>query len=107
MRLNGSVQITRNHDQSYALVYAPFGTDPGERPARRFDRSRDLEQFLAGPLQVARREILAALVALDRHGCCVLSEIWLSSDDVTRHGLGSVWARGAMPGALVGAPALA
>jgi hypothetical protein len=107
MRLNGSVQITRSHNQSYTLVYAPFGSDRGERPARRFDRSRDLEQFLAGALRIPRREILESLIALDRHGSAVLSEIWLSSDEVTRHGLGSVWARGAMPGALIGAPALA
>jgi len=84
MRLNGSVQITRSSDSTYALTYAPLGACPGERPARGFDRARDLEQFLAGPLRVARREILAALIALDRNGSYRIAEIWLSPDEVAR-----------------------
>lgn len=60
---------------------------PGERPARRFEGARELEQFLVGPLRVARREILAALVALDRNGSYLISEVRLSPDEVTRHGL--------------------
>ena len=84
MRLNGSVQITRGSDSSYALTYAPLGAGPGERPARRFDHARDLERFLAGPMRVARREILAALLALDRNGSYVIAEIWLSPDELAR-----------------------
>jgi hypothetical protein len=63
VRLNGSAQIIRSSDSSYTLTYTPLGAGPGERPARRFEGARDLERFLAGPLRVARREILAALVA--------------------------------------------
>ena len=87
MPLNGSVQITRGSNSTYTLTYAPLGADPGERPARRFEGARGLEQFLAGPLRVARREILAALVALDRNGSYLISEVRLSPDEVTRHGL--------------------
>jgi hypothetical protein len=54
MALNGSVQITRGSNSTYTLTYAPLGADPGERPARRFEGAQELEQFLAGPLRVAR-----------------------------------------------------
>jgi len=83
-RLNGSVQITRSSDSSYTLTYVPLGAGPGERPARRFEGTRDLERFLAGPLRVARREILAALVGLDRNGSYLIAEVWLSPDELTR-----------------------
>jgi hypothetical protein len=83
MRLNGSVHITRSPDRGYSLAYAPFGADRAGRPARRFDDSRDLERFLAGPLGLARREVLAALAALDRNGSYVIWEIWLSVDEAT------------------------
>jgi len=84
VRLNGSVQIIRSSDSSYTLTYAPLGAGPGERPARRFEGARDLERFLAGPLWVARREILAALVALDRNGSYLIAKIWLSPDELAR-----------------------
>jgi len=61
-----------------------LGAGPGERPARRFEGARDLERFLAGPLRVARREILAALVALDHNGSYLIAEIWLSPDELAR-----------------------
>ncbi len=83
MKLNGSVRITRSPDRTYSLAYAPIGADRGGRPARRFDDSRELERFLAGPLRVARREILAALTALDRNGSYVIWEIWLSPDEAS------------------------
>jgi hypothetical protein len=84
VRLNGSAQIIRSSDSSYTLTYTPLGAGPGERPARRFEGARDLERFLAGPLRVARREILAALVALDRNGSYLIAEIWLSPDELAR-----------------------
>jgi hypothetical protein len=84
VRLNGSAQIIRSSDSSYTLTYGPLGAGPGERPARRFEEARDLERFLAGPLRVARREILAALVALDRNGSYLIAEIWLSPDELAR-----------------------
>jgi hypothetical protein len=84
VRLNGSVQIIRSSDSSYTLTHAPLGAGPGERPARRFEGARDLERFLAGPLRVARREILAALVALDRNGSYLIAKIWLSPDELAR-----------------------
>jgi hypothetical protein len=83
MKLNGSVQITRTPDRAYSLAYAPFGANRSARPARRFDDSWELERFLAGPLRLARREVLAALTALDRNGSYVIWEIWLSADEVT------------------------
>jgi hypothetical protein len=35
-------------------------------------------------LRVARRKILAALVALDRNGSYLIAEIWLSPDELAR-----------------------
>ena len=81
MKLNGSVHIMRGPDRSYSLAYAPIGANRDGRPARRFDDSRDLERFLAGPLRVARREILAALSALDRNGSYVIWDVRLSPDE--------------------------
>lgn len=83
MRLNGSVHITGSPDRGYSLAYAPFGADRGGRPARRFDDSRTLERFLAGPLGLARRDILAALAALDRNGSYVIWEVWLPAEQAT------------------------
>jgi hypothetical protein len=83
MRLNGSVHLTKSHDRSYSLAYAPLGVDLRQRGARRFDDSRELERFLAGPLRVARREVLEAMTALDRNGSYVIREIWLSADEAT------------------------
>jgi len=83
MRLNGSVHLTKSHDRSYSLAYAPLGVDLRQRGARRFDDSRELERFLAGPLRVTRREVLEAMTALDRNGSYVIREIWLSADEAT------------------------
>jgi hypothetical protein len=83
MKLNGSVHIMRGPDRSYSLAYAPIGAHRDGRPARCFDDSRELERFLAGPLRVARREVLAALTALDRNGSYVIWEVWLSPDEAT------------------------
>ena len=83
MRLNGSVHLTKSHDRSYSLAYAPLGVDLRQRGARRFDDSRELERFLAGPLRVARREVLEAMTALDRNGSYVIWEIWLSASEAT------------------------
>ena len=83
MRLNGSVQLTKGHDRSYSLSYAPLGGDLRSRRTRRFDDARELERFLTGPLRVARREMLEALTALDHNGRYVIREIWLSVDEAT------------------------
>jgi len=83
MRLNGSVHLTKSHDRSYSLAYAPLGVDLRRGRARRFDDSRELERFLAGPMRIARREVLEAMTALDRNGRYVIWEIWLSADEAT------------------------
>ncbi len=91
MRLNGMVHMTRNKDATYRVTYTPLGVPPTSCPSRIFPGWAELERFLAGPLRVEGREILAALEALSRNGNYCIYEVRLSEAEIREHGFGSAW----------------
>ena len=91
MRLNGMIHMTRNKDATYRVTYAPLGVPPTSCPSRTFRGWPELERFLAGPLRVEWREVLAALEALSRNGNYCIYEVRLSEEEIREHGFGSAW----------------
>lgn len=90
MRLNGMVHVTRKRDGTYMVTYTPLGVPLSCCLSRSFRDQKELEDFLADPLQIDRREITAALNALFRHGRYCVYEVWLSEEVMKGHGLGPV-----------------
>ena len=107
MRLNGSVHIARNKDRGYSLSYAPLGVASHTRPVRLFSDRRELCGFLADQLKVGNQQINTALGALFRNGSYSIWDVWLSEEEIAKHGLGPVWSIHSAPGSLSYHPALA
>ncbi len=83
MDIKGWAHITQHKDLSYSVTCAPLGVPCTDRPRRLVNR-RELEYFLAGPLQVDWREIQTAVTQLNRHGRYSILEVLLPEDELAR-----------------------
>jgi hypothetical protein len=83
MDIKGWAHLTQHKDLSYSLTCAPLGVPCTDHP-RHFDNRRELEYYLAGSLQVERREIQHTIAMLDRVGRYSILEVSLPADELAR-----------------------
>ncbi|HYB71166.1 MAG TPA: hypothetical protein VEH80_10855 [Candidatus Bathyarchaeia archaeon] len=83
MDIKGWAHLTQHKDLSYSLTCAPLGVPCTDHP-RHFTNRRELEYYLAGPLQVDRREIQNTITMLDRNGQYSILEVSLPPAELAR-----------------------
>jgi hypothetical protein len=83
MDIKGWAHLTQHKDLSYSLTCAPLGVPCTDHP-RHFGNRRELEYYLAGSLQVERREIQTTIAMLDRDGRYSILEVSLPADELAR-----------------------
>jgi len=83
MDIKGWAHLTQHKDLSYSLTCAPLGVPCTDHP-RHFANRRELEYYLAGPLQVDRREIQNTITMLDRNGQYSILEVSLPPAELAR-----------------------